>query len=149
MVSLTSYRIQLSLPLLAIKLNSIFRKNDSTFFLKCIDLVYICHVWWSWLSWFCTYCDWKNEDFNYISSLTGRNTSQQMIGRLVLSYSIQTFIGVAPAHSIVHVMNEWIDSWIYKVNLPLMKVLTLQIHSYMHACNIHTCIFIIIHIIYI
>ena len=83
MVSLTSYRIQLSLPPSRYKTKLNFQKMTLFVFLKCIVLG-AWHVLWAWLSWFCTYCDWKNEDFNYISSLTRQNTSHQMIWRLVL-----------------------------------------------------------------
>ena len=55
-----------------------FQKTALFVFSKCIVLG-ARHVWWAWLSWFCTYCDWKNGDFSYISSLTGRYKGDQKI----------------------------------------------------------------------
>ena len=83
MVSLRSYRNQLSSAPCNYKTKMNFQKTALFVFSKCIVLG-ARHVRWAWLSWFCTYCDWKNGDFSYISSLTGRYKGDQKIRRLVL-----------------------------------------------------------------
>ena len=61
MVSLKSYRIQLSSASCNYKSKMNFQKTG-LFFSKCIVLG-ARHVWWVWLLWFCTYWNWKNATF--------------------------------------------------------------------------------------
>ena len=79
MVSVKSYRIQLSSASCNYKSKMIFQKTALFVFSKYIVLG-ARHDWWAWLSWFCTtYCDWKNGDFNHISSITGQYKADQKI----------------------------------------------------------------------
>ena len=70
MVSVKSYRIQLSSASCNYKSKMNFQKTALFVFSKCIVLG-ACHDWWAWLSPFCTYCDYKNGHFIYVLSLPG------------------------------------------------------------------------------
>ena len=99
MVSLRSYRNQLSSAPCNYKTKMNFQKTALFVFSKCIVLG-ARHVWCAWLSWFCTYCDWKNGDFSYISSLTGRYKGDQ---KLVL----HTFSILLSNYSIFYFETDW------------------------------------------
>ena len=137
MVSLRSYRNQLSLALCNYKTKMNFQKTALFVFSKCLVLG-ARHVWWVWLSWFCTYCDWKNGDFSYISSLTGRYKGDQKIWRLVLhtfstllySILIRNWLESFPPTPYYHLKGQKIElrPFFFKLH-PSLTILTGSYHT--------------------
>ena len=77
MVSVKSYKIQLSSASCNYKSKMNLQKTALFVFSKCIVLD-AHHDWWAWLSWFCTYYDCKNGHFSNTPTLADQYKDQKI-----------------------------------------------------------------------
>ena len=135
MVSLKSYRIQLSSASCNYKSKMNFQKTALFVFCKCIVLG-ARHDWWAWLSRFCTYCDCKNEDFSNTLSQTKIKMIRRYKGCYYIrleSYYIIFYFGTdwsrirpLPSTTLINLKDIWVSLVKLRIFVRLSSSILLQ-----------------------